>query len=99
MIEIRDNGTPSALTYGSMFLDGIATRISTTVALKLSWMEFEWNAGDARFYCIRSGTQLITFPSTGLVAYWKFDESSGNASDITGLGNTLTNNGIATFVA
>mgnify|MGYP001594005931 CR=1 FL=1 len=31
--------------------------------------------------------------------YWKFDESSGNASDSTANANTLTNNGTATYVA
>jgi hypothetical protein len=33
-----------------------------------------------------------------LLSYWKFDESSGNASDSVG-GLTLTNNGTATFTA
>lgn len=37
----------------------------------------------------------ITIPN----AYWKFDESSGNASDATGNGLTLTNNGSASFSA
>lgn len=35
--------------------------------------------------------------STNLVAYWKFDESSGNASDSSGNGNTLTNNNTVTY--
>lgn len=30
-------------------------------------------------------------------AYWKFDESSGNAADSTSGGKTLTNNGTATY--
>jgi hypothetical protein len=34
--------------------------------------------------------------STNLVAYWKFDESSGNASDSVG-SRTLTNNNTATY--
>lgn len=34
---------------------------------------------------------------TDLVAYWHFDESSGNATDATGRGNTLTNNNTVTF--
>lgn len=33
---------------------------------------------------------------TGLVSYWKFDESSGNAADSYGV-NTLTNNNTATY--
>lgn len=32
-----------------------------------------------------------------LVAYWKFDESSGNATDSSGAGLTLTNNNTATY--
>ena len=32
-----------------------------------------------------------------LEGYWKFDESSGNASDSTANGNTLTNNNTATY--
>ena len=34
-----------------------------------------------------------------LYAYWKFDESSGNASDATGNGYTLTNNNTVGFAA
>lgn len=37
--------------------------------------------------------------TTNLQAYYKFDESSGNASDSSGNGNTLTNNNTATFSA
>lgn len=36
--------------------------------------------------------------STSLVSYWKFDESSGNASDTLGV-NTLVNNNTATYSA
>lgn len=32
-----------------------------------------------------------------LIAYWKLDESSGNAADATGNGHTLTNNGTLTY--
>ena len=38
-----------------------------------------------------------TFPTSGLAAYWKFDESSAAAGDSTANGNTLTNNNTATF--
>jgi hypothetical protein len=40
----------------------------------------------------------MAFPLTGVVAYWKLDESSGNASDSVG-SNTLTNTGTATYSA
>lgn len=35
----------------------------------------------------------------GMVAYWKLDEASGNASDSTGNGYTLTDNGSGTYTA
>ncbi len=36
--------------------------------------------------------------SNGLIGYWKFDETSGNAADSSSLPFTLTNNGTATYV-
>src|SRR6185437_1776184 len=43
------------------------------------------------------GTASTTFALTDdLLAYWKLDESSGDASDSVG-SNTLTNDGSATF--
>lgn len=36
---------------------------------------------------------------TSINAYWKFDESSGNALDATGNGTTLSNNNTITYVA
>lgn len=36
---------------------------------------------------------------TNLLAYWKLDESSGNASDSSGNGITLTNNGTTEYAA
>lgn len=47
-------------------------------------------------------TQGGTLPdalSNGLVGYWKMEESSGNMSDSSGNGRTLTNNGTITFTA
>jgi RHS repeat-associated protein len=41
----------------------------------------------------------ITNNTTNNLAWWKFDESSGNASDASGNGNTLTNNNAASFVS
>lgn len=37
------------------------------------------------------------FPASGVVGYWKLDESSGNASDSSGYGNTLVNTGTTTY--
>jgi hypothetical protein len=39
-----------------------------------------------------------SFPSNGLLTYWKMDEASGNAVDSSGNGYTLTNNGTTTYV-
>lgn len=44
------------------------------------------------------GAQTNDALSQGLVGYWKFDESSGNATDSSGLANMLLNNGTTTFV-
>lgn len=40
-----------------------------------------------------------SYLTNGLVGYWKLDESSGNVTDYSGNGFTLTNNGTTTFVA
>ena len=47
----------------------------------------------------RRGGARANLMLDSLAAYWAFDESSGNAADATGNGNTLTNNNGATFVA
>lgn len=41
----------------------------------------------------------MALTTSWLVWYWKFDESSGNASDSTGNWRTLTNNGTCTYSA
>lgn len=50
-----------------------------------------------------SGASLGSKPqdwlSNGLVGYWKMDENSGNATDSSGNGYTLTNTNTATFAA
>lgn len=45
-----------------------------------------------------SSCDVLGTLNNGLVGYWKFDESSGNASDYSGSGYTLTNNNIATYI-
>ena len=45
-----------------------------------------------------SSNSVTPFPlSTGIVSYYKFDESSGNASDASGNGYTATNNSTVTY--
>lgn len=41
----------------------------------------------------------MAFPTSGILAYWKLDESSGNASDSSGNGHTLTNVGSMAYAA
>lgn len=41
----------------------------------------------------------MAFPTSGVIAYWKLDESSGNAADSSGSGNTLVNQGGVTYTA
>src|SRR3569832_238203 len=51
------------------------------------------------------GIALLFLPTlafadyTTPTSYWRFDEASGNAADATATGNTLTNNGTATYSA
>ena len=49
--------------------------------------------GNIDFDYIVDPTSLLT----GIVSYYKFDESSGNASDATGHGYTATNNSTVTY--
>jgi len=45
------------------------------------------------------GNLSDTALSNGLVGYWKFDETSGDAADSSGLNQTLTNNNSTPFTA
>ena len=48
---------------------------------------------------ISTTTPTTTIPTSNIAAYWKFDESSGNASDATGNGNTLVTSSGVTYTA
>jgi len=52
----------------------------------------------ARGTSVVFGLKDESFLTNGLVGYWKLDENSGNASDASGYGNILTNNGTTTYV-
>lgn len=43
------------------------------------------------------GEKDSSYLSNGLIGYWKMDETSGDASDISGEGTTLTNNSTTPF--
>ena len=57
LVRIKDNGTARALTYGSQFASGSGTLLTTTVISKKSWMGFQWDSTDSKWYCMASGTQ------------------------------------------
>lgn len=53
----------------------------------------------SQYLVISSTSTIPVVATTSLAAYYKLDESSGNATDSTGNGYTLTNNGSATYAA
>ena len=57
IVRIKDNGTARALTYGTQFASWASTLLTTTVISKKSWMWFEWDSIDSKWYCIASWTQ------------------------------------------
>ena len=57
MVRIKDNWTARALTYWTQFASWSGTLLPTTVISKKSWMGFEWDSTDSKYYCIASCTQ------------------------------------------
>lgn len=57
MVRIKDNWTARALTYWTQFVSWAATLLTTTVISKKSWMWFEWDSTDSKWYCIAVWTQ------------------------------------------
>jgi hypothetical protein len=51
VIELRDDGTPRALTWGSYYANRIANLPATTVAGKFHKISVEWLDGDTKYYC------------------------------------------------
>lgn len=51
VIELRDDGTPRALTWGSYYANRIANLPATTVAGKFHKISVEWLDIDTKFYC------------------------------------------------
>lgn len=51
IIELRDNGTPRTISWGSYYAARIASLPTTTVAGKFHKISVEWLNGDTKFYC------------------------------------------------
>lgn len=51
IVELRDNGTPRAITWGSYYANRIANLPTTTVAGKFHKISVEWLNADTKFYC------------------------------------------------
>ncbi len=62
----------------------------TAIQVKQDFNAHGGNADDGTGVSIGSNAQNSMALSNGLVGYWKMDESSGNANDSSGNGNTLT---------
>lgn len=86
----------------------IQTSVGTTTNVYGAWKVFKTDAnGNTTEYDYDAWKNLTNvvdpvsaaFPSSGVVGYWKLDESSGNAVDATGNGYTLTNTGTTTYAS
>ena len=53
-IRIKDNGTARAISWGSSFVSGPATLITTTVISKTHLNRFVYDAAAAKWVCIHS---------------------------------------------
>ena len=80
----------------SGFLDEITIRNSarSTTEIKTDYLETTQSRGVSASF-----SPDTSHLSDGLVGYWKMDESSGNATDYSGSGLTLTNNGTTPFAS
>jgi len=78
------NGTTSEI------VEGTSTTISTNASIT-GWIKTTQNA-EKPIYGFKNDSAL----DNDIVAYWKLDETSGNASDSVG-SRTLTNNGTTTY--
>jgi hypothetical protein len=81
-------------TYFSGFIDEFAIDTSARTAAQV---KADYNARSLSDVAVRFGPDMGKALSSGLVGYWKMDESSGNPVDSSGNGVTLTNNGTTAF--
>lgn len=57
VVDLIDNGTTRALTWGSKYANRMATRPTTTTVSKRHRIGFEYNAADDKLYCMYAQVQ------------------------------------------
>lgn len=57
IIEILDNGTARAITWGASFASGPATLPTTTILSKWLYVGFEWSASRSKWICMAAGSE------------------------------------------
>lgn len=57
MIEILDDATPRAITWGASFASGPATLPTTTTASKWLYVGLEWSASRSKWICLAQGNE------------------------------------------
>ena len=93
-VGIDGNGSSNPFTG---FIDEL--KVYTTTAKTADTIKTDIIKGSALGGVSASFGPDPSWLSNGLVGYWKMDESSGNISDYSGNGYTMTNNSTATFVS
>jgi len=58
LIQIKDNATPAAITYGTNYIDGSITKPTTTIASKWLTLLFVWFSGDEKFHLEHVGNEV-----------------------------------------
>lgn len=57
MIEVLDNATPRAITWGASFASGPGTLPTTTVTSKWLYVGLEWSASRSKWICLAAGSE------------------------------------------
>jgi hypothetical protein len=57
MIEILDNATARAITWGASFASGPGTLPTTTILSKWLYIGLEWSASRSKWICLASGSE------------------------------------------
>jgi len=57
LIEILDDGTPRAITWGASFASGSATLPTTTVTSKWLYVGLEYSASRSKWMCLATGSE------------------------------------------